>query len=110
MRLKNTVSRKRLHLGGLAAWAAWDEEARGARPRAFSGGRAGSCRAPPWTDRVVSIDARYAGSCELPVIGIVTPPTAVLVRSDGYVAWVGEANQRGLSDALPNWFGPPAAA
>jgi hypothetical protein len=36
------------------------------------------------------------------------PP--VLIRPDGYVAWVGDLTQRGLADALTSWFGPPAAA
>ena len=42
-----------------------------------------------WADRVQQIDARYAGTWELPVLGAVTAPTAVLIRPDGYVAWVG---------------------
>src|SRR5688572_26107449 len=33
-------------------------------------------------------------------------PTAVLIRPDGYVAWVGEWTQLGLADALLKWFGP----
>jgi hypothetical protein len=41
----------------------------------------------PWTDRVQSIDATYAGEWELPVLGEVAAPAAVLVRPDGYVAW-----------------------
>src|SRR5262249_52009767 len=67
----------------------------------------------PWADRVRSIDARYAGSWELPVIGTVAAPGAVLIRPDGYVAWVGEGAQPrpgpDLVDALTTWFGPPAA-
>ncbi len=76
----------------------------------------------PWTDRVRSLDARYAGAWELPAIGAVPAPAAVLVRPDGYVAWVGDAgdagdrsdrsgpSQAGLADALTAWLGPPAAA
>jgi 3-(3-hydroxy-phenyl)propionate hydroxylase len=64
----------------------------------------------PWADRVRSIDAKYAGSWELPVIGVVPGPTAVLIRPDGYVAWVGDQAQLGLADALATWFGPPRAA
>jgi 3-(3-hydroxy-phenyl)propionate hydroxylase len=63
----------------------------------------------PWADRVPLIDAKYEGMWELPEIGVVTAPTAVLVRPDGYVAWVGEPVQLGLADALTTWFGPPAA-
>jgi hypothetical protein len=54
------------------------------------------------------IDAEYAGPWELPVIGTVTAPTAVLIRPDGHVAWVGNLGDRGLSDALTAWFGPPS--
>jgi len=64
----------------------------------------------PWADRVQLIDARYAGTWELPALGVVTAPTAVLIRPDGYVAWVGDLSRRGLADALTIWFGPPAAA
>jgi 3-(3-hydroxy-phenyl)propionate hydroxylase len=63
-----------------------------------------------WADRVQLIDAKYAGTWELPAIGAVTAPTAVLVRPDGYVAWVGGLTQLGLADALTTWFGPPTAA
>jgi 3-(3-hydroxy-phenyl)propionate hydroxylase len=44
------------------------------------------------------------------VFGSVTAPTAVLIRPDGYVAWVGERTHQGLTDALTTWFGPPTAA
>src|ERR1700680_4198876 len=63
----------------------------------------------PWTDRVQLIDAKYSGTWELPALGAVTAPTAVLIRPDGYVAWVGDRTQLGLVDALTTWFGPPAA-
>jgi hypothetical protein len=61
----------------------------------------------PWADRVWRIDASYAGMCELPALGIVDAPTAVLIRPDGYVAWVGNATNTGLREALTEWFGPP---
>jgi 3-(3-hydroxy-phenyl)propionate hydroxylase len=64
----------------------------------------------PWVDRVPIIDAAYDGRWELPVLGQVTAPTAVLIRPDGHVAWVGDGTQLGLSDALATWFGPPTAA
>jgi hypothetical protein len=58
-----------------------------------------------WADRVQLIDAEYDGTWELPALGAVTAPTAVLIRPDGYVAWVGDENQLGLVDALTSWFG-----
>jgi len=64
----------------------------------------------PWADRVRSIDVKYDGVWELPVLGAVPAPTAVLVRPDGYVAWVGERTHTGLAEALTTWFGPPAMA
>jgi hypothetical protein len=62
-----------------------------------------------WADRVQRIDARYDGPWELPALGAVTAPAAVLIRPDGYVAWVGNEAQQGFADALTIWFGPPAA-
>jgi len=64
----------------------------------------------PWADRVQLVDAKYDGPWELPALGIVAAPTAALIRPDGYVAWVGDAAQHGLTDALGTWFGPPIAA
>ena len=63
-----------------------------------------------WADRVQLVDAKYVGTWELPALGPVTAPTAVLIRPDGYVAWVGELTQLGLADALTTWVGPPTAA
>jgi aromatic ring hydroxylase-like protein len=63
----------------------------------------------PWADRVQLIDAKYVGDLNLPAIGAVATPTAVLIRPDGYVAWVGDRLHRGLADALTTWFGPPNA-
>jgi len=57
--------------------------------------------------RVQSIDARYVGTWQLPVLGAVAAPTAVLIRPDGYVAWVGDGTDTGLRDALTTWFGSP---
>ncbi len=64
----------------------------------------------PWAERVPLIDATYEGEWELPVIGAVPAPAAVLIRPDGYVAWVGEGTDVGLADALTTWFGRPIAA
>jgi 2-polyprenyl-6-methoxyphenol hydroxylase-like FAD-dependent oxidoreductase len=60
-----------------------------------------------WADRVQRVDARYAGVWELPLLGPVAAPTAVLIRPDGHVAWVGDGTDQGLGDALTTWFGPP---
>jgi 2-polyprenyl-6-methoxyphenol hydroxylase-like FAD-dependent oxidoreductase len=60
-----------------------------------------------WADRVRLIGAEYDGPWELPVLGSVTAPTAVLIRPDGYVAWVGDGTDAGLHNALSTWFGPP---
>ncbi|HEX9564545.1 MAG TPA: FAD-dependent monooxygenase [Gemmatimonadaceae bacterium] len=81
-----------------------------ARPVLLNLGEPGGPDITPWADRVRSIDAEYAGIWELPVLGAVPAPTAVLIRPDGYVAWVGGLTQVGLVDALTTWFGPPAAA
>jgi 3-(3-hydroxy-phenyl)propionate hydroxylase len=59
-----------------------------------------------WADRVLAIDAEYAGDWELPALGQVAAPAAVLIRPDGYVAWVGDGTDNGLRDALTTWFGP----
>ena len=63
----------------------------------------------PWADRVRLVDAEYSGAWELPVIGTVAAPAAVLIRPDGYVAWVGDETDRRLADALTTWFGPPSS-
>lgn len=81
-----------------------------ARPVLLNFGRPGSVNVAAWKDRIELIDAEYSGDWTLPVIGAVTAPTAVLIRPDGYVAWVGEGSHLGLTDALTKWFGPPAAA
>jgi hypothetical protein len=81
-----------------------------ARPVLLNLGEPGGFDIPRWTDRIQLVDAVYAGEWELPVLGTVTAPTAVLVRPDGYVAWVGDLTQLGLVDALTTWFGPPTAA
>ncbi len=81
-----------------------------ARPVLLNLGEPGGFDITPWAGRVQLIDAKYVGTWELPAIGAVTAPTAVLVRPDGYVAWVGDLTQLGLADALATWFGPPTAA
>jgi len=81
-----------------------------ARPVLLNLGESGAFDITPWADRVRLIDARCVGTWELPVLGAITAPDAVLIRPDGYVAWVGDLSQLGLADALTTWFGPPAAA
>jgi 2-polyprenyl-6-methoxyphenol hydroxylase-like FAD-dependent oxidoreductase len=81
-----------------------------ARPVLLNLGERRGIDITPWADRVQMIDAEYGGPWELPVLGEVTAPTAVLIRPDGYVAWVGERTSLGLADALTTWFGSPTAA
>jgi len=81
-----------------------------ARPVLLNLGEPAGFDLTPWADRVKVIDARYKGIWQLPVLGVVAAPTAVLVRPDGYVAWVGDLAQLGLSEALATWFGPATAA
>ena len=77
-----------------------------ARPVLLNLGEPGGFDITPWADRVQLIDAEHVGTWELPVLGAVTAPTALLIRPDGYVAWVGDLTHRGLPDALTKWFGP----
>jgi len=81
-----------------------------ARPVLLNLGEPGGFDITPWADRVQLIDATYEGIWELPILGAVTAPTAVLIRPDGYAAWVGDLTLQGLHDALTTWFGPPTAA
>ena len=78
-----------------------------ARPVLVNLGEPGGIDITPWADRVQLIDATYVGAWELPALGEVTAPTAVLIRPDGYVAWVGDGTDTGLRDALTTWFGSP---
>ena len=80
-----------------------------ARPVLLNLGEPGGFGITPWADRVQLVDARYVGTWELPALGPVAAPTAVLIRPDGYVTWVGDLTQLGLADALTTWFGPPTA-
>jgi hypothetical protein len=80
------------------------------RPVFLNFGRPGGINLAEWETRVKLIDANYDGVWELPVIGAVTAPAAVLIRPDGYVAWVGDLTRHGLVAALTTWFGPAAAA
>lgn len=82
----------------------------GAKPVLLNLGKPGGVDITAWADRVRLADAGYAGTWELPVLGAVPAPAAVLIRPDGYVAWAGDPADPELRDALITWFGPPAAA
>jgi 3-(3-hydroxy-phenyl)propionate hydroxylase len=81
-----------------------------ARPVLLNLDEPGAIDIAPWANRVQLIDAKYAGTWELPALGAVAAPAAVLIRPDGYVAWDGDRTQSGLADALTTWFGPPTAS
>ena len=78
---------------------------RDARPLLLDFGAPGSLELTAQTDRVRHVRAEYAGTWQLPVIGAVTAPAAVLIRPDGHVAWVGEGTSIGLLEAVDTWFG-----
>jgi 3-(3-hydroxy-phenyl)propionate hydroxylase len=82
----------------------------GAKPALVNLGEPGGLDIGPWADRVQLVDASYEGGWELPVLGVVDSPGAALVRPDGYVAWVGDGTDAGLTDALVRWFGSRAPA
>jgi 2-polyprenyl-6-methoxyphenol hydroxylase-like FAD-dependent oxidoreductase len=63
----------------------------------------------PWDSRVRLVDATYDGRWELPLIGDVAAPAAVLIRPDGYVAFAGDLADAELPRALTKWFGRQAA-
>lgn len=81
-----------------------------ARPVLLNLGEPGGFDIAPWADRVRVVDAQYDGVWELPVLGVVSAPTAVLIRPDGHVAWVGDHHSVGLADTLTTWFGAATAA
>jgi hypothetical protein len=78
-----------------------------AKPVLLNLGESGGFDITPWGDRVQLIDAEYVGLWELPVLGEVTAPTVVLIRPDGYVAWVGAGTDTRLRDTLTTWFAIP---
>jgi hypothetical protein len=81
-----------------------------ARPILLNLGQPDTLSIAPWADRVRLVDAQYAGAWELPVVGVVDAPRAVLIRPDGYVAWVGSGTDEGLREAATHWFGLPSGA
>jgi 3-(3-hydroxy-phenyl)propionate hydroxylase len=81
-----------------------------ARPVLLNLGEADRFDRTPWADRVRTLDAGHDGVWELPVLGEVTAPAAVLIRPDGYVAWVGDLTEPALPGLLTTWFGEPGEA
>jgi hypothetical protein len=79
-----------------------------AQPVLLNLGEPGRYDITPWAHRVQLVDARFGGTWELPVLGEVPAPEAVLIRPDGYVAWVGAGTDAGLGESLTRWFGPAA--
>jgi hypothetical protein len=79
------------------------------RPLLLNLGEPGCFDVTPWADRVELVEAVPVGAWELPVLGEVSAPSAVLIRPDGHVAWVGDHTDRGLPGALTTWFGAPTA-
>lgn len=77
-----------------------------ARPVLLNLGHQNGIVPGPWADHVRTVNASHNGVWDLPVIGPVSAPSAVLIRPDGYVAWVGRGTDEGLIDALTAWFGP----
>jgi 2-polyprenyl-6-methoxyphenol hydroxylase-like FAD-dependent oxidoreductase len=81
-----------------------------ARPVLLNLGEPGGFDISPWADRVRLVDASHVGVWDLPVLGEVAAPPAVLIRPDGYVAWAGDLTDPELPRALATWFGAPTPA
>ena len=78
-----------------------------ARPVLLQLGERGGFDLTPWADRVQRVEATYNSPLELPALGTVAAPAAVLIRPDGHVAWTGDGSTQGLAAALTTWFGSP---
>ncbi len=78
---------------------------RDARPVLLNLGEPGGFDISPWANRVRFVDAKHAGVWELPVLGEIAAPPAVLIRPDGHVAWAGDLTDPELPQALATWFG-----
>jgi 3-(3-hydroxy-phenyl)propionate hydroxylase len=76
-----------------------------ARPVLLNLGEPGGFDISPWADRVRLVDAKHVGVWELPLLGEITAPPAVLIRPDGYVAWAGDLTDPELPRACATWFG-----
>jgi 3-(3-hydroxy-phenyl)propionate hydroxylase len=80
-----------------------------ARPVLLNLGEPGGFNISPWADRVRFVDATHDCIWELPVLGEVAAPPAVLIRPDGHVAWAGDLTDPLLPQALTTWFGAATA-
>jgi 3-(3-hydroxy-phenyl)propionate hydroxylase len=80
-----------------------------ARPVLLNLGEPDDFDISPWADRVRLVDAEHEGGWELPLLGEVAAPPAVLIRPDGHVAWTGELTDPELPRALVTWFGSAVA-
>jgi 3-(3-hydroxy-phenyl)propionate hydroxylase len=80
-----------------------------ARPVLLELGAPGGVDLSPWADRVRAIQASQDGALELPLLGEVPAPSAVLIRPDGHVAWAGDVADPALPRAVSDWFGPAVA-
>jgi hypothetical protein len=76
-----------------------------ARPVLLNLGEPGGFDITPWSNRLRLVDAKHDGVWELPVLGEVPAPPAVLIRPDGHVAWVGDLTDPALPRAITAWFG-----
>jgi 2-polyprenyl-6-methoxyphenol hydroxylase-like FAD-dependent oxidoreductase len=81
-----------------------------ARPVLLNLGEPDGFDISPWADRVRLVDARHDGVWELPVLGEIAAPPAVVIRPDGHVAWAGDLTDPELPRALATWFGAATPA
>ncbi len=81
-----------------------------ARPVLLNLGEPGGFDISPWANRVRFVDAKHAGVWELPVLGEIAAPPAVVIRPDGHVAWAGDLTDPELPEALATWFGAATPA
>jgi 3-(3-hydroxy-phenyl)propionate hydroxylase len=81
-----------------------------ARPVLLNLGERSGFDTSPWANRVRLVDARHHGVWELPVLGEIAAPPAVLIRPDGHAAWAGDLADPELPRALATWFGAATPA
>ena len=81
-----------------------------ARPVLLNLGEPGGFDISPWANRVRLVDATHDGVWELPVLGEIVAPPAVVIRPDGHVAWAGDLTDPELPQTLATWFGAATPA